>query len=98
MNAAPTITSVGPASFVLGTGGTYTITTTGTPTVNSITLTGCALQTEARVLLHERRIRVDFGNADCGRLRQLHGNGGQWRRAGRDTNAGRDSESSAGHC
>src|SRR5438309_1410051 len=43
VNQAPTITSVGPANFSVGTNATYNITTTGTPTVNSITLTGCVL-------------------------------------------------------
>ncbi|WP_033408949.1 Ig-like domain-containing protein [Rudaea cellulosilytica] len=43
VNQPPSITSVGPANFSVGTNGTYTITTTGTPTVTSITLTGCTL-------------------------------------------------------
>ncbi len=43
VNQAPTITSSSPALFTLNTNGTHTIATTGTPTVTSITLTGCTL-------------------------------------------------------
>jgi hypothetical protein len=43
VNQPPSITSVGPATFVTGVGSTYTITTSGTPAVNSITLSGCTL-------------------------------------------------------
>ncbi len=43
VSAGSVITSASPATFLVGTNSSYTITTSGTPTATSITLTACTL-------------------------------------------------------
>ena len=47
VSTGPAITSSASATFVAGTNSTFTITTTGTPPVNSITLTACSSPLQA---------------------------------------------------
>jgi hypothetical protein len=66
VNQAPAITSASPATFAVGTSSTYTITTTGTPTVTSITLTGCVLPAGLSFSYTSGSTATISGNASAG--------------------------------